>query len=149
MCDKQYSAATNLGLHCLLRPVCPNTSIKSTPPPPPHTHTLGNPPGSAPVGALNAKIRTNFLKYFFYNKHLFYELKHTSITKFAALVTHKTSRHSYPLALLILSYNICIVPFLLVALMVCIVIRMPNDGVCQIQVITQDADMAKNINFNG
>ena len=35
--------------------------------------------------------------------------------------------------------------------MVCIVmivIRMPNDGVCPIQVVTQDADMAENINFN-
>ena len=41
---------------------------------------------------------------------------------------------------------------LLFALMVCIVlivIRMPNDGVCPIQVVTQDADMAENINFNG
>ena len=26
---------------------------------------------------------------------------------------------------------------------------MPNDGVCPIQVVTQDADMAENINFNG
>ena len=35
--------------------------------------------------------------------------------------------------------------------MVCIimiVMRMPNDGVCSIQVVTQDADMAENINFN-
>ena len=32
---------------------------------------------------------------------------------------------------------------------VMIVIRMPNDGVCQIQVVTQDADMVENINFNG
>ena len=35
--------------------------------------------------------------------------------------------------------------------MVCIVmnvIHMSNDGVCPIQVITQDADMAENINFN-
>ena len=30
-----------------------------------------------------------------------------------------------------------------------IVIRMPNDGVCLIQVVTQDADMAENINLNG
>ena len=30
-----------------------------------------------------------------------------------------------------------------------IVIRLPNDGICPIQVITQDADMAENINFNG
>ena len=72
-------------------------------------------------------------------------------TNFAALITHKTSRRSYPLVLLILSYNFSIFPFLLVALMVCIVmivIYMPNDDVCAIQVITQDADMAKNINFN-
>ena len=36
--------------------------------------------------------------------------------------------------------------------MVCIVmivIGMPNDGVCPIQVITQDGHMAENINFNG
>ena len=36
--------------------------------------------------------------------------------------------------------------------MVCIVmivIRTPNDGVCPIQGVTQDADMAENINFNG
>ena len=36
--------------------------------------------------------------------------------------------------------------------MVCIVmivIRMPNDGVCPIQVVTQDADMAENIDFYG
>ena len=42
-------------------------------------------------------------------------------------------------------------PFLLVAFMVCIVmtvIRMPNGGVCPIQVITKDADMTKNININ-
>ena len=35
--------------------------------------------------------------------------------------------------------------------MVCIsmiVIRMPNDGICPIQVIKQDADMAENIDFN-
>ena len=31
-----------------------------------------------------------------------------------------------------------------------IVIRLSNDGgVCPIQVVTQDADMAENINFNG
>ena len=39
-----------------------------------------------------------------------------------------------------------------IALMICIVmivIRMPNDGVCPIQVVTQDADMTENINFNG
>ena len=68
------------------------------------------------------------------------------------------SRHSYPslvthnrTRLLILTYN-SIFPFLLVALMifiVMIVIRMPNDGVCPIQVVTQDADMAENSNFNG
>ena len=83
---------------------------------------------------------------------MFYELKHTSISNFAALVTHKISRHSYPHALLILPYNFSIFPFLLVALMVCIiiiVIRMPNNGVCPIQVVTQDADMAENINFDG
>ena len=50
---------------------------------------------------------TYFLKYF-WNKHLFNELKQTFITNFAALVTHKTSRHSYPLALLILSYHFSI-----------------------------------------
>ena len=64
----------------------------------------------------------------------------------------RTSRHSYPLSLLILSHNFSIFPFLLVALMVCIVmivIRTPNDGVCPIQDVTQDADMAENINFNG
>ena len=36
--------------------------------------------------------------------------------------------------------------------MVCIVmivIRMPNDCICPIQVVTQDADMAENINFYG
>ena len=35
--------------------------------------------------------------------------------------------------------------------MVCImiVIPMPNDGVCPIQVVMQDADMAENINFIG
>ena len=41
---------------------------------------------------------------------------------------------------------------LLVELMVCIVmivVRMPNNGVCPIQLVTQDADMAENINFNG
>ena len=41
-------------------------------------------------------------------KHLFYKRKDTSCTYFAALVTNKTSRHSYPLALLILSYNFSI-----------------------------------------
>ena len=48
--------------------------------------------------------------------------------------------------------KIAFFPFLLVALMVCIVmfvIRMPNGGVCPIQVVRQDADMAENINFNG
>ena len=30
-----------------------------------------------------------------------------------------------------------------------IVIRMPNDDVCPIQVVTQDTDMAEDINFNG
>ena len=97
---------------------------------------------SWPVGLL--------LKYF-WNKHLFYKLKHTSITNFAALITHKTSRLR-PFVLLILSYNFSISPFLLVALMVCIVmivIHMPKDGVCPIQVLTQDADMAENINFDG
>ena len=113
------------------------------------SNPLGNHPGSAPVGVLHAKIRTYFLKYF-WNKHLFYELKHTSITNFAALVTRKISRHSYPLALLILSYNLSIFPFLFVALMACIVMivkHMPNDGVCPIQVVTQDADMAETANF--
>ena len=32
---------------------------------------------------------------------------------------------------------------------VMIEICMPNDGDCPIQVVTQDADMAENINFNG
>ena len=82
-------------------------------------NSLGYSPGSAPVGALNARIWTNFL--FFLHKHLFYELKHTSISNFAALVTHKTSRHSYPHGLLILPYNFSIFPFLLVVLMVYII----------------------------
>ena len=55
-------------------------------------NSLRNSPGSAHVGALNAKISTYFLKKFS-NKQLFYELKHTSISNFADLVTHKTSRH--------------------------------------------------------
>ena len=62
------------------------------------------------------------------------------------------SRHSYQHELLILPCNFSIFPFLLVALMVCIVmivIHMPNDGVCPTQVVTKDADMAENINFNG
>ena len=61
-------------------------------------------------------------------------------------------RHSYPLALLILIYKFSIFPFLLVALIVCIVmivICVPNNGVCPIQVVTQDADMTENINLNG
>ena len=40
---------------------------------------------------------------------------------------------------------------LMVAMMVCIVmiaICMPNEGVCPIQVIIKDADMAEKINFN-
>ena len=68
------------------------------------------------------------------------------------------SRHSYPSLVTHtaraahLPYNFSNFPFLLVALMICIImieIRMINDGVCPIQVVTQDADMAENINFNG
>ena len=98
-----------------------------------------NPPGSAPVGALNVKIRSYFLKYFGKKAFVFCKLKHTSITNFTALVTHKSSCHSYPLALLILSYNFSIFQLLLVSLMVCIVmivIPMPNDGFCLIHVVT-------------
>ena len=73
-----------------------------------------------------------------------------SLCQLSSLIVE--SRHSYPHALLILPDNFSIFPFLLVALMVCIVMivmRMPNDGVCPIQVVTQDADIAENINFNG
>ena len=70
------------------------------------SNSLGNSSGSASIGALNAKISIFF--YIFLNKHLFYEVKHTSISNFAALVTHKTSRQSYPHALLILPNNFSI-----------------------------------------
>ena len=73
------------------------------------SNSLGNSSGSASIGALNAKISIFFFFFFFFlNKHLFYEVKHTSISNFAALVTHKTSRQSYPHALLILPNNFSI-----------------------------------------
>ena len=46
-------------------------------------------------------------------------------------------------------YTVPGICFNLEIIIIMIVIRMPNDGVCPIQVVTQDADMAENINFNG
>ena len=63
---------------------------------------------------------------------------------YPSLVTHIRTRCSF--CPIILAFF----PFSFAALMVCIVmIVIRSQGVCSIQVVTQDADMAENINFYG
>ena len=71
---------------------------------------------------------------------------------YPSLVTHIRTRCSFCPIILVFFFFFFFFSFLLIPLLVCIVmvvIRMPNDGLCPFQVVTPDADMGENINFNG